>query len=56
MKDAFALQDTLLATGNQFQPVIDNITIWKDYVKQTKEGKTAKVPLLIGTNKVSIQP
>lgn len=52
-KDAFALQNVLLATGNQFQPVIDNITIWKDYVKQTREGRTARVPLLIGTNKVS---
>ncbi|KLO05491.1 carboxylesterase [Schizopora paradoxa] len=50
-QDAFALQAVLLATGNQFQPVIDNITIFKDYVKQTKEGRTAKVPLLIGTNK-----
>lgn len=46
------LQNVLLATGNQFQPVIDNITIFKDYVKQTKEGRTAKIPLLIGTNKV----
>jgi hypothetical protein len=46
------LQTVLLATGNQFQPVIDNITIYKDYVKQTQEGSTARIPLLIGTNKV----
>lgn len=52
-KSGTALQAVLLATGNQFQPVIDNITIFKDYVKQTKEGRTAKIPLLIGTNKVS---
>ncbi len=51
-QDAFALQAVLLATGNQFQPVIDNITIFKDYVKQTKDGRTAKIPLLIGTNMV----
>lgn len=51
-KDGFALQAILLSSGNQFQPVIDNITIFKDYVKQTKEGRTAKIPLLIGTNKV----
>ena len=50
-KDGFALQAVLLATGNQFQPVIDNVTIFKDYVKQTREGRTAKIPLLIGTNK-----
>ncbi|KAI5119966.1 hypothetical protein M0805_004346 [Coniferiporia weirii] len=50
-KDGFALQDILLSSGNQFQPVIDNITVFKDYVKQTKEGKTAKIPLLVGTNK-----
>ncbi len=43
-----------LATGNQFQPVIDNITISKDYVKQMKEGRTAKIPLLIGTNMVRL--
>ncbi|KAL0576436.1 hypothetical protein V5O48_005541 [Marasmius crinis-equi] len=45
------LKQTLLATGVQFQPVTDNITIFKDYVKQTKERRTAQVPLLIGTNK-----
>lgn len=51
-KDGLALQAILLSSGNQFQPVIDNITVFKDYVKQTREGKTARVPLLIGTNKV----
>ncbi|KAH8112629.1 carboxylesterase, partial [Phellopilus nigrolimitatus] len=50
-KDGIALQNILLSSGNQFQPVIDNITIFRDYVKQTKEGRTAKIPLLIGTNK-----
>ncbi|KZT40310.1 alpha/beta-hydrolase [Sistotremastrum suecicum HHB10207 ss-3] len=50
-KSGTALQAVLLAIGNQFQPVIDNITIFKDYVKQTKEGRTANIPLLIGTNK-----
>ncbi|KAI0315930.1 carboxylesterase [Amylostereum chailletii] len=50
-KDADALQRVLLDTGVQFQPVIDNITVWKDYVKQTREGRTARVPLLVGTNK-----
>ncbi|KAG7091466.1 hypothetical protein E1B28_010497 [Marasmius oreades] len=45
------LQRVLLATGTQFQPVIDNITIFKDYVKQTRERRTAQVPVLIGTNK-----
>ncbi|THH26541.1 hypothetical protein EUX98_g7647 [Antrodiella citrinella] len=45
------LQKVLLATGNQFQPVTDNVTIFKDFVKLTKEGRTARVPLLIGTNK-----
>ena len=48
-KDGFSLQKILLSSGNQFQPVIDNITVFKDYVKQTKEGRTARVPLLIGT-------
>lgn len=52
-KDGLALQAILLSSGNQFQPVIDNITVFKDYVKQTKEGRTARVPLLIGTNMVS---
>ncbi|KAI0031650.1 carboxylesterase [Vararia minispora EC-137] len=50
-QDGFALQRVLLATGVQFQPVIDNITVFKDYVKQTREGQTARVPLLVGTNK-----
>lgn len=50
-KDGFALKSILLETGNQFQPVIDNITVFKDYVKQTRENRTANVPLLIGTNK-----
>ncbi|KAF9262533.1 carboxylesterase [Marasmius fiardii PR-910] len=45
------LRRVLLATGTQFQPVIDNITVFKDYVKQTRERRTAQVPLLIGTNK-----
>ncbi|KAJ2917720.1 hypothetical protein MD484_g2708, partial [Candolleomyces efflorescens] len=45
------LRKVLLETGAQFQPVTDNITIWKDYVKQTRAGDTARVPLLIGTNK-----
>lgn len=53
-KDGFALQSILLETGNQFQPVIDNITVFKDYVKQTRENRTANVPLLIGTNKVCL--
>lgn len=69
-KSGADLQAVLLATGNQFQPVTDNITIWKEcvssyflsfsayllisasYVAQTKGGHTARVPLLIGTNKV----
>ncbi|PPQ86399.1 hypothetical protein CVT25_003579 [Psilocybe cyanescens] len=50
-KSGTDLQKVLLATGTQFQPVTDNITIWKDYVAQTKAGHTPKVPLLIGTNK-----
>ncbi|KAK7032125.1 hypothetical protein VNI00_013299 [Paramarasmius palmivorus] len=50
-KSGFEVQKALLGTGAQFQPVTDNITIFKDYVKQTKEGRTAKVPLLVGTNK-----
>ncbi|KAF5317269.1 hypothetical protein D9611_003493 [Ephemerocybe angulata] len=45
------LRKVLLQTGAQFQPVTDGITIWRDYVKQTKEGKTANIPLLIGTNR-----
>ena len=54
-KSGTALQEILLSSGNQFQPVIDNITVFKDYVKQTREGRTARIPLLIGTNKVSYQ-
>ncbi|KAF8883289.1 carboxylesterase [Infundibulicybe gibba] len=50
-KSGLELQRTLLATGAQFQPVTDNITVWKDYVAQTKAGHTARVPLLVGTNK-----
>ncbi|ESK84633.1 acetylcholinesterase precursor [Moniliophthora roreri MCA 2997] len=50
-KSGLEVQRALLATGAQFQPVTDDITIWKDYVKQTKEGRTANVPLLVGTNK-----
>ncbi|KIJ27258.1 hypothetical protein M422DRAFT_55139 [Sphaerobolus stellatus SS14] len=48
---AVDLQTVLLATGNQFQPVTDNITIFKDYVKQTRQKTVASIPLLIGTNK-----
>ncbi|KXN86032.1 Para-nitrobenzyl esterase [Leucoagaricus sp. SymC.cos] len=50
-KSGTALRQVLLDTGAQFQPVTDNVTIWKDYVAQTVRGHTAKVPLLIGTNK-----
>ncbi|KAF9465144.1 carboxylesterase [Collybia nuda] len=50
-KTGLELKQALLATGAQFQPVTDNITVWKDYVLQTKQGHTAKVPLLVGTNK-----
>ncbi|KAF8058614.1 carboxylesterase [Lyophyllum atratum] len=50
-KSGLELKQTLLATGTQFQPVTDNITIWKDCVAQTKRGHTARVPLLVGTNK-----
>ncbi|KIP07292.1 hypothetical protein PHLGIDRAFT_30076 [Phlebiopsis gigantea 11061_1 CR5-6] len=49
-KSATNLQEVLLATGTQFQPVTDNVTIWKDYVKLTRAGRTARVPLLCGTN------
>ncbi|TCD67432.1 hypothetical protein EIP91_012404 [Steccherinum ochraceum] len=65
------LQKVLLATGTQFQPVTDNVTIFKEqvlsiltaevssdhfhlafsFVKLTKEGRTARIPLLVGTNK-----
>ncbi|TEB37904.1 carboxylesterase [Coprinellus micaceus] len=50
-QDGQELRKVLLETGAQFQPVTDNITIWKDYVQQTKAGRTAQIPLLIGTNK-----
>ncbi|EJT99952.1 carboxylesterase [Dacryopinax primogenitus] len=50
-KDAFALQAILLSSGAQFQPVIDNITVFQDYVRMTIIGQTAKIPLLIGNNK-----
>ncbi|GLB37994.1 putative carboxylesterase family protein [Lyophyllum shimeji] len=50
-KSGLELKQTLLATGTQFQPVTDNITVWKDYVAQTIRGHTTRVPLLIGTNK-----
>ena len=73
-KSGVELQQVLLATGTQFQPVTDNVTIFKEYVptgsllrlsaadqvlaysfvKLTKEGRTARVPLLVGTNKVSV--
>ncbi|GJE94821.1 carboxylesterase [Phanerochaete sordida] len=49
-KSATDLQQVLLATGLQFQPVTDNVTIWKDYVKLTRERRTAQIPLLCGTN------
>ena len=49
---AVDLQTVLLATGKQFQPVTDNITVFKDYVKQTRQRTVASIPLLIGTNKV----
>ncbi|KAG9081402.1 hypothetical protein FRC07_014519, partial [Ceratobasidium sp. 392] len=45
------LRQSLLSTKTQFQPVVDNITVFKDAVHQTKLGKTAQIPLLIGTNK-----
>ncbi|KAF9445924.1 carboxylesterase [Macrolepiota fuliginosa MF-IS2] len=50
-KSGTDLKRVLLDTGTQFQPVTDNVTVWKDYVSQTIRGHTAKVPLLIGTNK-----
>ncbi|KDQ57834.1 hypothetical protein JAAARDRAFT_194101 [Jaapia argillacea MUCL 33604] len=50
-KDGFLLQSVALATNAQFQPVIDNITIFKDYVQQTKQGSVGVFPMLIGTNK-----
>lgn len=50
-KDAFLLKSVALATNAQFQPVIDNITIFKDYVLQTKQGSVGRFPMLIGTNR-----
>jgi len=50
-KTGTELRQTLLTTGAQFQPVTDNVTVFKDVVQQTRRGLTAKVPLLIGTNK-----
>ncbi|CAL1699648.1 unnamed protein product [Somion occarium] len=50
-KSGVELQKVLLATGTQFQPATDNVTIFKDFVALTKAGHTARVPLLIGTNK-----
>ncbi|KAI0792500.1 carboxylesterase [Abortiporus biennis] len=50
-KSGIELQQVLLDTGTQFQPVTDNVTIFKDFVKLTKAGRTARVPLLVGTNK-----
>lgn len=74
-KSGDELRATLLETRAQFQPVTDNITVWKEYVyacplllaslrdhsnlcppsfvRQTKRGQTARIPLLLGTNKVS---
>ncbi|KAI0759813.1 carboxylesterase [Irpex lacteus] len=49
-KSAVDLQTVLLATGTQFQPVTDNVTIFKDFVKLIREGRTARIPLLCGTN------
>ncbi|KIJ63639.1 hypothetical protein HYDPIDRAFT_92144 [Hydnomerulius pinastri MD-312] len=49
--DPFDLQKVLIATGAQFQPVIDNITVFSDPVRLQIIGQTAKVPLLIGNNK-----
>ncbi|TFK22643.1 carboxylesterase [Coprinopsis marcescibilis] len=50
-KSGDQVRRTLLDTNAQFQPVTDNVTVWKDFVKQTKRGQTARIPLLIGTNK-----
>ncbi|KAF9524982.1 carboxylesterase [Crepidotus variabilis] len=50
-KSGDELRQVLLSTGTQFQPVTDNVTVWKDIVRQTKAGFTAKIPLLVGTNK-----
>ncbi|KAF8161558.1 carboxylesterase [Crassisporium funariophilum] len=50
-KSGTELKQVLLSTGTQFQPVTDNVTVFKDFVAQTKAGRTSKVPLLIGTNK-----
>ncbi|KAH7925326.1 alpha/beta-hydrolase [Leucogyrophana mollusca] len=50
-KDAFALQAVLIDSGAQFQPVIDNITVFSDPVRLQIIEQTARVPLLIGNNK-----
>ncbi|KAL6306974.1 Alpha/Beta hydrolase protein [Sparassis latifolia] len=50
-KDAFAIQAILWSSGAQFQPVIDNITVFQDYVRLIITGQTARIPLLIGNNK-----
>jgi carboxylesterase type B len=50
-KSGLELKQAVIDTGAQFQPVVDNITVFKDYVKQTKEGRTARIPMLIGTNR-----
>lgn len=34
-KSGLELQRVLLATGTQFQPVIDNVTIFKEYEPRT---------------------
>lgn len=50
-KSGDELRKVLLETKAQFQPVTDNVTVWKDHVKQTRQGRTARIPLLVGTNK-----
>ncbi|EAU92008.2 carboxylesterase [Coprinopsis cinerea okayama7 len=50
-KSGDELRRALLDTKAQFQPVTDNVTIWKDFVHQTRRGRTARIPLLVGTNK-----
>ncbi|EIW79549.1 carboxylesterase [Coniophora puteana RWD-64-598 SS2] len=49
-KDPFELQAVLIDSGAQFQPVIDNITVFRDPVRLQITGQTTKVPLLIGNN------
>lgn len=50
-KSGSELQQVLLATGTQFQPVTDNVTIFKNFVALTDAGHTARIPLLVGTNR-----